>query len=210
MAKAVSPSAVNPISIGQAAKFLDLQMAALRKSGLPSGPTQQVLESQGAALADEFVTLVRRRVEAISDLIVRVVAKVDRSRTPQEALDATGRTQYVDRGVAKAMPRGTGEGAKTEFFELDLSRRGGWISDSDLDKEYALRGLVPEDPYSLAAQNEADPAFADEHPNATHWKDANGSWCYAAFFLWRDERYVRVHRCDSDWLDRWWFAGRRK
>lgn len=92
MAKPMSPS--EPISAGQAAKFIDIAVAALRKSGLPSAETQQVLETHGAVIADEFVALVRKRVEAISELIIRRVT-VDGTRTPQAALDATNRTQYM-------------------------------------------------------------------------------------------------------------------
>lgn len=207
MGKSMTPSAITP---GQIAKLLDLQAAALRKSGLPSEPTQQVLESQGAALANEFVASVRKRVEAIFNLIVRR-AKADRSRTPEQALAATGRRQYVDDGVVATMPRGKGAKVETVFFKLDLSERGSFISDDDLEKEFELRNLEPEYPDSLAAINEDDPAFADEHPNCTHWKDANGKWCYAAFRRWGvDERDVDVRRLDYDWAGYWWFAGRRK
>ena len=205
MSKIMSPSEVTPITSGQIAKFLDVQAAALRKSGLPSEPTQQVLESQGAALADEFVAAVRKRVDAISNMIVRRV-KVDRARTPQQVLDATGRKQYTDRLVVVAMPRGEGDDAEVVFFKL-----GRYVSDIDLDKEYELRGLKPADPYAQAAANEADPAFADDHPNATHWKDADGNWCYVAFRRWRGGgRDVRVYRNDFGWRGRWFFAGVRK
>ena len=116
------------------------------------------------------------------------------------------------------------------FLKPDLSNRNGYISDDDLEKEFELRGLKPADPISVAAVNEADPAFADEKPHGTHWKDAKGKWCYAAFHRWDDDgRHVLVNRYDSDWLDRWgdgrevnicrsdddwddywWFAGVRK
>lgn len=143
------------------------------------------------------------------DMIIRKVT-VNRTRPPQETLNATGRKQYIDHIVVDAMPRGEGEEVEVVFFKLDLSKRNGFISDNDLEKEYELRGLKPADAYSLAAFNEADPAFADTHPNATHWKDASGSWCYAAFDRWNDERIVDVYRDGGDWSDRWWFAGLRK
>ncbi|MFA6349282.1 MAG: hypothetical protein WCX06_03835, partial [Candidatus Paceibacterota bacterium] len=114
MKKNMSPSEITP---GQIGKFLDLQVAALRKSGLPSEQTQQVLESQGGVLADEFVALLRKRVEAISDLITRRVL-VNRTRTPQEALDATGRKQYTDADVVAEMPKGEGAEANVVFFKL--------------------------------------------------------------------------------------------
>lgn len=202
MTRVVTPS--KPITKGQAGKFVDVAVDALVKSGLPSETTQQVLEDQGPALADEFVALVRKRVEAMSSIIVRRV-KVNRSRGPRNTLDATGRKQYTDNKVVEAMPRGEGDEVDVHFFKLER-----FINDDYLEKEYELRGLKPADPYSQAAVNEADPAFADEHPNGTHWKDADGKWCFAAFDRWDDGRKLRVDRDDDDWGDFWWFAGVRK
>jgi hypothetical protein len=196
----MSPS----LTAGQIVKFTDLQTAALRKSGLPVKETQQVLETHGGTLADEFVALVRTRVDAISDLISRLVS-VKRNRTPQQALDATKRVQYTTASVVNSMPKGEGDKVEVVFFKV-----GHYVSDTDLEKEYELRGLKPADPYSLAAANEADPTFADEHPNGTHWKDADGKWCFAAFRRWVGERSVGVGRRVSDWSDDWWFAGFRK
>ena len=131
---------------------------------------------------------------------------VNRTRPPQDALKATGRTQYVTDSVVASMPKGTGKKVEVEFFKV-----GKRVIDSELEKEYANRGLVPVDPYSLAAVNEADLAFADEHPNATHWKDEQGKWCYAAFPQWCVVgRLVYVYRNDVGWRDGWWFGGLRK
>jgi len=205
MASSTPPSTIiSPITDAHLATFIDLLTAGLRKSGLSVKPTQEVLETQGGALVDEFVGSVRRRVEAISDLLTRCVA-VNRNHTPQDMLDATGRNQYTDKGVVEAMPRGSGDEVEVVFFKV-----GRYVSDAELHKEYELRGLVPVDPFSLGAVNEADPAFADEHPNGTHWKDANDRWCYATFGRWVDERSVGVRRDDDDWHDHWWFAGVRK
>ena len=103
------------------------------------------------------------------------------------------------------MPRGKSGVQEVHFFKLDRL-----ISDNDLETEYASRGLAPADPFALAAVNEADPAFADERPNCTHWKDKGGNWCYSAFNRFYDERDVDIDRFDFDWSDRWWFAGLRK
>ncbi|MEK7604603.1 MAG: hypothetical protein AAB442_02305 [Patescibacteria group bacterium] len=204
MTHVVTPSEVNPITAGQIGKVQDLLGAALRKAGLQSEPMQQVIEHQGEALIAELVAAVRKRVEAISSMIVRHVA-INVERTPQQVLDATGRKQYVNGDVVVTMPCGTTPEADVHFFKLDRC-----VSDDDLEKEYELRGLKPADPRSLAAVNEADPAFADEHPNSTHWKDVNGNWCYAAFNRWFDGgRSVYVHRFDL-WFDGSWFAGLRK
>ena len=203
MAHAVSPPETT-ITAGQAGKFADVQIAALRKSGLPSKETQQVLENQGATLADEFVASVRIRVEAISQIIVRRV-KVDRGRTPKQVVDATGRVQYVDQDALASMPRGEGEEVDMHFFPA--KRR---ISDDELAKLYDHHGFKP-DPYAQAEVNRVDPAFADDHPNGTHWKDADDKWCYAAFSRWGgDGRSVRVGRGSSGWDGNWWFGGVRK
>lgn len=202
MTTVMTPSTITSGQIGKAQELLE---ARLRKSGFPSAAVQQVLETQGDVLAAEWLAAIQKRVDAVSDMIVRHVC-VNRSRTPQEAIAATGRKRYVTDAVVAEMPRGDGDEAEVIFF-----KGGRWISDADLGKEYELRGLKPTDPYSLAAVNEDDPAFADDHPNGTHWKDADGKWCYAAFVRWRDGgRNVCVYRRDDEWGDGWWFAGRRK
>jgi hypothetical protein len=163
----------------------------------------QLVLGQSELANDVFATF-RKRVEAISNMITRR-AKVNRGLKPQEVLNATGRKQYTNSEVVAIMPKGEGDEVEVVFFKL-----GRWVSDADLEKEYELRGLKPADPYSLAAVNQADPAFADEKPNGTHWQDENGKWYFAAFDRWRGGRDVRVNRRDCDWGDCWWFAGLRK
>ena len=204
METTVIPS--DPITEGQIGKLNEKFNAQVRKhkSELSSELVQKILEDPDDTLISEMFALLRKRVDAISNLIMRTVT-VNRKRSAKEALDATGRKQYTDTGVVKKMPNGTGE--ETEVFFFNLVR---YVNDSDLDKEYELRGLKPADPYSLSAVNEADPAFADTHPNSTHWKDENDKWCFATFFRHGDERYLDVYRDDSDWDGGWWFAGVRK
>lgn len=124
-------------------------------------------------------------------------------KTPQQMLDATKRTQYVDKDAVETMPQDESE-EKLEFFTL-----GKYISDDELEKEYASRGLIPAFPYDLL---KADQDILDEKKYAaTHWKDANGKWCYLACYRWRGgERNVSVDRREYDWYDDWWFAGVRK
>lgn len=160
------------------------------------------------------------QVSEESQIIRRV--RVNRNRSPQEALNATRRKQYTDREVVNRMPNGEGDEVEIVFFKPDLPVPS-YISDDDLEKEYELRDLTPADPYSLIALNEADPVFADEKPHATHWKNADGNWCFASFNRdargidirrfdsdWDDERNVDVHRRGDVWDDRWWFAGVRR
>ena len=195
---------------GQIENAVNKLRDAMRKdrSEITSEVAQRVLgvENLGMIMFTPF----RERAEAISNLIVHPVT-VNRRREPMDAIKATGRNFYGNEAVVKAMPRGDGDKVEVIFFKPNLSERGGLISDDDLDdRGYELRGLKPADPYSLAAVNEADPAFADEHPNTTHWKDDQGQWCYAAFSRYRAERRVNVCRLSHEWIDAWCFAGLRK
>lgn len=162
-------------------------------------------------LADEQLAVFRRRVEMVSNLVTRRV-KVNRTRTQQEALDATGRVRYTDSEVVETMPKGEGDEADVIFFKPRPHEytRPGFINDADLEKAYEWRGLKPADPYSVAAVNESDTAFADEHPHGTYWKDSNGKWCFATFSYWEGKRRVGVCRDGGGWRGGWWFAGVRK
>ena len=144
-----------------------------------------------------------------NDMIVRRVS-VNRTRTPQATLDATGRKQYTDKDVVETMPMGEGEEADVYFFKPKPSEytRPGYMSDDDLEKCLEIRGIVS-DHYAQAAVNEEDPAFADDYPNGTHWKH-DGRWHFASFSHWLDERSVGVLRYDFGWDDDWWFGGVRK
>jgi hypothetical protein len=201
MEKTMTPSAMTD---GQIDKAVDVFRSQLRKHSyeLPSDAVQTALGQD--ELGGELFTTFRKRVDANSNQITRRV-KVDRTRTSKQVLDATGRNKYTDDKVVDAMPHGAGNEVEVCLFKL-----GRYVSDAYLDKEYALRGLVPADPYSLAAVNEVDPAFADQYPNGTHWKDAKGNWCFAAFVRWGGERNVLVGRHGDGWGDDWWFAGLRK
>lgn len=210
MTQIMTPSAESePMKSGQIDKAVSLYRALLEKHAreFDAEAAQTVLGQ--SEFVDEMFAVFRKRVEMISSMVVRRV-KVNRSRSPQEAIEATGRAQYTDRKVVDAMPKGEGDEAEIVFFKPDLSQRSGFISDDDLEKEFELRGLKPADPISVSAVNEADPAFADEKPHGTHWKDAKGNWCYATFKRWFGGRLVLVYRVDSGWDDFWWFAGVRK
>lgn len=193
-----------PMTTGQIDRACEIFRAQLVKhaSELSSEGVQIVLGQP--SLGPAWLKVLRERVEVVSAVIVRRV-KVDRSRTPQAVLDATGRRQFADRSVVDGMPRGVDDEVDVHFFNL-----GRWISDEELEKEYDLRGLAPADPFTLAAVNEEDPAFADQRPNGTHWRDAEGRWCFAAFGRWLDERDVSVRRGGDGWVGGWWFAGVRK
>ncbi len=139
-----------------------------------------------------------------SGMIVRTV-KVNRTRSNQEALNATGRTLYKDDSVVKNAPQGKGQEVEAVLFKL-----GHEVSCTDFKKEFELRGLDPVDLQSISALNESDPSFADEHPNATQWKDKNGKFYYAAFSRFSHNRSANVYQRDRYWGGDWWFVGVRK
>ncbi|MBI4138110.1 MAG: hypothetical protein HY482_00750 [Candidatus Wildermuthbacteria bacterium] len=208
MAKPVTAS-TQPMTDGQIENLVDKFRAAVRKhrGEFGSDAAQQALgfENLGMKLLEPF----RRLVEVVSSMTVRHV-KVDRTRTPQQVLNATGRRQCKDRSAVASMPRGEEDEGDIYFFQVDLSDRGGHISNEDLGKEFKCHGLNPVDPYKLAQANADDPAFADEHPNGTQWKDADGNWFHATFGRRLGERGVTVFRGVSGWYGGWWFAGLRK
>ena len=211
--KSMTPSAeATPISGPQIGKINDKLGIALRQSGIPSVATQQVLETQGEELTKELVAVIRTRVEALASLITRNVP-VNRARTPQQALDATGRRQYINQAVVDAMPRTKTEGievVEVGFFKpRPCAFVDGIMTDDRLAAEYGYFGLKP-DPIAVAAVNEADPDFATKHPNAVHWKDKDGKYCFAAFSRWRGRPSVRVPRFAYDWRDNYVFGGVRK
>ncbi|TSC69842.1 MAG: hypothetical protein CEO12_696 [Parcubacteria group bacterium Gr01-1014_46] len=134
---------------------------------------------------------------------------VIRSRSPHEALDATGLRKLTTDEVVAKMPRGKGDKVKIHLF-----CPGKFLTHETADVEYAKRGLVPADPYSLAAKNEEDPHLIDTRPNTTHWQDENGNWCSATFYVEKPkgdakegERFVCVVRNDVGWEDTMWYAG---
>ena len=210
MAKTMTPSDKTTTQ-AQIDKAVGNYRALLEKhaSDFPAATVQTVLGM--AELAREMFDLLRKRVETLANMITRTV-KVDRLRAPQQALEAVGFRQYVDENVVAAMPNGEGEETTVHFFKPrpEAYDKNGLLTDDKLKAEYELVGLKPADPYSLAAVSESDSAFVDERPNATHWQDADGKWCFAAFGRWGDERSVRVRSDDGDWGGNWWFAGVRK
>lgn len=107
---------------------------------------------------------------------------------------------YANQEVLDAAPRNKTQGA-LEFFNL-----GRYVTNDELEKEYESRGLIPADIYALAAwceENKDDP----RKYFATHWKDKDGKWCYAAFSRWGVVRSVSCDRDDGGWGDDWFLSG---
>lgn len=160
-------------------------------------------------LASEQLAVFRNRVAMVANSFVRKV-KVNRDLTPRQAIDATGRRQYTNQAVIDTMPSGVGDEVELVYFKLSGTAVKDVFTPCDtLRAEYEARGLKP-DPVAQAADNAADPAFADKIPNACQWQDENSDYCSATFGRWFGERDVDVSRSDDDWSGVWWFAGVRK
>lgn len=213
MTEIMTPSRTT--TAGQIDKAVANYRALLEKHSKEFG-SEAVQEALGQPeLAGEQFAIFRRRVEAFSNLITRRVP-VNRSRTPQEALAATGCKPYADPMVVDNMPKGDLSGQEGDEVEVIFFKpqpeeytRPGFMSDDDLEQAFGRRSFKSADPYSVAAVNEADPTFADKHPHGTRWKDSDNKWCYATFNRWGDERGVSVSRNGLGWGGSWWFAGVR-
>ena len=161
-----------------------------------------IADRLGKSLSFQFVMDMLQRIH---DGFVRRV-RVDRTRTPVQIIDATGRFRgYIDEKVLAEMPLAGREEDDVIVFELDYDP-----TVDELDREYESRDLKP-DPSALAQAMTDDPAFADERPIAVYWRNSNGQACYAIFVRWEDDgRGVHVGCSDDRWSRSSRFAGVRK
>lgn len=196
----------------QLGHILDQQKRRMRGRGLTKDEANVIIRNGNRFLpvmdkaADVLIDQVRSEM---ANTIVRSF-KVDRTRTPQAALDATGRKQYVNGDIVATMPtKGLAEGEMVFFKPDPSSYVNGLISDAALAKEFELRELDP-DPLAQAAINEADPAFAKDHPNGCHWPLEGGGYGFLTFGAWYDGRGVSCDRHDGVWRGGWVFGGVRK
>ena len=202
MEQAMTPS--KTMTAGQIDKAVSLYRAMLEKHApqFEAGPVQRVLGQE--ELAGDMFGLFRGRVETESTIITRTV-KVNRVRTPKEAIAATGRAPYIDQDVLAAMSRGEGDEVTVYFIKFGKS-----LSPSDLEQEVDRAGYRLADVYSAVAVSEADKAFADGYPYAMQCRDSDGKPCYAGFGRWGGERGVGVGRSEAEWDAGWSFACFRK
>jgi len=181
------------VTLGQVQELLKL----VSQNGIGKVGLQELLES------GEFTIL----LNAFNENFITRIVIVDRTRTPKEALRATGcaiQAAYADDSLVENMStcgNGIENDVKVIFFRL-----GRKISDKDLAVEYEKRGLKP-DPFAVVAVNEADPAFTREHPNSTFWKDLNGACLSVCFGSYGLVRRVFVNRDKNEWDENWWFGG---
>ncbi len=112
----------------------------------------------------------------------RRMVTVNWNRNLLQALEATGRrvTSCQDEleKCARNMPVIKARSGEFEvaFFFLDY-----FPLEEELEREYASRGLIPVDPYSLAAVYEDNPFFAPAFQCESYWNDQNGHRCHIQF-----------------------------
>lgn len=114
--------------------------------------------------------------------------KTKTNLTFKQLLDKTKRNQYVTDSVVESIE--SSEPQNIELFTLDK-----YVTANDLETEVGKKGYTLAHPYALALYALEHPELADEHPIGTQWKNADGDFCFAAFYRWSDD---------------WWFAGVRK
>lgn len=199
--------AVETITTEQLGRASDRFIARCRKHviSFPKDTSQQVLEDEGDALAQEMFEAFRKRVERRSKIIVRHVT-VNRDQTPEQLIAATGRKQYVNAKVLKTLPR---QGSGTEEFDMYFVPGDRYLTIDEQEKLLADYGLVP-DYYGQVHVNIDDPSFADEHPNGEQWDNKDGKASFVSFDWSGGGRGVYGRRNGFGWSAYWWFAGRRK
>jgi len=202
---ATSAKTQSTITNGQIGQINDRLATKLRESGLSAEGVQVVLSAPGGKIIDEMIAVFRQRVEAVSEMIVRVV-EVDYDIPFKEAISATKRHEYLNDEVVENAPRNVRGKQKVEVCFFPLKK---FKTVDEVDKMLKEHGLNP-DPQAVCKVNENDPVFADEHPNGTQWIDDSGKCCYLTFFRWYGERGVNVYRFGIDWDDYWWVGGVRK
>jgi len=141
------------------------------------------------------------------DVIVRVVAGINRDCTGRELIDtvvASGRKLwYKDQQAVDAIPRGEGDNAKFYYVKLGKYCK----SRAEVIARLAELGyMLFQDPKAVAEDMIQNPELADENPIICFWGDRD----WATFDRFGDGRYVNVSRSEDDWIDRWSVACVRK
>jgi hypothetical protein len=192
---------------GQIEDAVDKFRAAMCKHrtyvSAPVAQTVLGLPNVGMVLFATFL----KHAEAISNHMVRTVM-VQRGRSLEDALNATGCVQYTDPAVMESVPRGEEGAVEVVLFKPDFSAYPGMsASDEDLEQELVAQGLRLGGPRTAVAVYETDSSLMDGRPFGTHWKDADGNWCFLTLGRWRHgRRRIDVGRSVRKWNNGWWFV----
>lgn len=148
--------------------------ARKHRNELCKDQAQQALGVENLGM--RMFAIFRKLTEKMGGIIARLI-KVDRSQSPKQVIQATGRVGwYIDETVLTEMPREGRAEDQTLFFELDYGP-----TVDELDREYEARDMRP-DPYAVSQAMIDDPTFADERPVAVQWRNKHGRACCAIFY----------------------------
>ncbi len=179
-----------------------------------SDEIRQLLIHNAADVTKETIT-------AITDALIRLVARttttivltldVDRSRSPEEMLEATkffSRESSTDGSHLANMPRAGSTRQVVELFRLESYTVG-----YQLELERKRRGYKTLlDSYQLGSIAEKYPAFADECTLVTQWKKPGSPyWVSLVFKQYQGRRLASISKRGEnyDWRGPCWCGGIR-
>lgn len=144
----MTPPTEDTITNGQIGKVQDLVAASLRKSDLSRQGLQSLLENGASSFTKELDTLVRRHVEAHSELITRNV-DLAAGVSVRDLIAKAGYKNSITDWVLDQLPAVQISGqTKLVFFKFKRDRTKNFKL--QLADEYKTRGLIPADIQSVA------------------------------------------------------------
>ena len=203
---------VQPATDEQIGHILDMWKRRLKGRNFTNPEAQFIITNGGLYLSvmDQAADVLIDRVRSdISKTIVVYMDNIKRGRTVQQLLDATGRTQYVEKSSITTMPLIGSSGPRSGQFVWFKSDLG--LSDAGVEEERIKRGLVRDLEMQLQ-YNAEHPEWADTHPNGDSWPaDDEGNYDFVNLCRWYDGREVNVDRSlGFRWDAGLWFGGRSK
>ena len=209
----------------------DVPTGEMKVQDIPDKAFDEILRGHEVGLRAQFRHVVREFAKITNGFTIPRM-KVDRTRTPQEALNALkAMRQEIDPEVAVKMPGGNPQketivettnqqkiSVDSSFAETIMRPNTGegdmfhffmaeGATDDEVTEKLALRGLRPADAYELCKINEINGDLAYRYPNTTIWK-IDGVWCFIAFYVHLGQPYVKVAiHADKHWRPGYWVVG---
>lgn len=128
------------------------------------------------------------------------VFETDINLVGMAAINATGRSPFVDIAVVSAMPKPTMSEGQLHFFPLL-----GKMSCREIKEELGRCGYVLANPYNLIGFVISNPDFVEIYPVATMW-DVNEKFYNIQFRNSSGLRHVCVVEHSDYWGGDYWFA----